>query len=246
MSELYYPELLRNKEAFPANIHFTFYERSSTKASEMKDQIHLYMPEQFGQPSTITWDSSFRGGQAVLGAVGGISSWIADKFANQGMKNMAQRINGVAQNGIPSQDLAELGMGMIPNPYLAQLFRDIDFRNFQYTFRFVPFTTADCDNIKKIITTFRKWSLPSGPQGGAGSPYLNYPGEVDVQYQFMDGENKYIHRFKRSVITGIDIDYTGAGMWTMMRNGFPTETVMNIKLSEIQIVVREDVEEQGY
>jgi hypothetical protein len=35
-------------------------------------------------------------------------------------------------------------------------------------------------------------------------------------------------------------------MWTMMRNGFPTETVMNIRLSEIQIVVREDVEGENY
>lgn len=244
--ELYYPELLRNQEAFPANIHFTFYERFSTKSSELRDQVHLYMPEQFGQPNTVTWDSSFRGGQALVGAVGGITSWIADKFRMQAMKTMGQQISGLAQNGLPSQDLAELSMGVMVNPYLAQIFRAIDFRNFQYTFRFVPFTLEDCDNIKEILTVFRKWALPSGPAGGAGSPYLNYPGEVDVQYQFMDGENKFIHRFKRSVITGIDIDYTGAGMWTMMRNGFPTETVMNVKLSEIQLVVREDVEENGY
>lgn len=74
MAELYYPDLLRNKEAFPANIHFTFYERFSTKESEMRDQIHLYMPEQFGQPNTVTWDSSFRGGQAIIGAMGGAAT----------------------------------------------------------------------------------------------------------------------------------------------------------------------------
>lgn len=135
---------------------------------------------------------------------------------------------------------------MILNPYLSQIFRGVDFRNFQYTFRFVPFTLSDCDTIKEIITIFRKWALPSGPAGGGGSPYLNYPGEVDIQYQFQDGENIYIHRFKRSVITSLDFDYTGAGMWTMMRNGFPTETVMNIALSEIQIIVREDVQDLGY
>lgn len=69
MAELYYPQLLTNKEAFPANIHFTFYERFSTQASQMRDQVHLYMPEQFGQPNTVTWDSSFRGGQAIIGAI---------------------------------------------------------------------------------------------------------------------------------------------------------------------------------
>lgn len=148
--------------------------------------------------------------------------------------------------GGPAADLAELKGGMLLNPYLSQIFRGVDFRNFQYTFRFVPYNLADCDLIKEIITIFRKWALPSGPAGGGQSFYLNYPGEVDIQYQFQDNENDYIHRFKRSVITGIDIDYTGAGMWTMMRNGFPTETVMNVKLSEIQIVVREDVESENY
>lgn len=148
--------------------------------------------------------------------------------------------------GGPAGDLASLKTGMLLNPYLAQLFRGVDFRNFQYAFRFVPYSLSDCETIKEIHTIFRKWALPSGPAGGGGSPYLNYPGEVDIQYQFQDGENEYIHRFKRSVITSIDIDYTGAGMWTMMRNGFPTETVMNISLSEIEIVVREDVEGENY
>jgi len=160
---------------------------------------------------------------------------------------VAKRIREMQNiTGGPAGDLASLKTGMLLNPYLAQLFRGVDFRNFQYTFRFVPYSMADCETIKEILTIFRKWALPSGPAGGGGSPYLNYPGEVDIQYQFQDGENEYIHRFKRSVITSIDIDYTGAGMWTMMRNGFPTETVMNISLSEIEIVVREDVEGENY
>jgi hypothetical protein len=163
-----------------------------------------------------------------------------------GVKRASQTLKEISVNGIPSGDLAELKTGVLLNPYLSQLFRGVDFRNFQYTFRFVPFTLEDCDLIKNIITIFRKWSLPAGPAGGGGSPYLEYPGEVEIQYQFQDGENRYIHRFKRSVITGLDIDYTGSGMWTMMRNGFPTETVMNVRLSEIQVVVREDVEELGY
>lgn len=52
----------------------------------------------------------------------------------------------------------------------------------------------------------------------------------------------YLHRFKRSVITELTLDYTGTGMWTMLRNGFPTETVLTITLGEIEMVVREDVD----
>lgn len=239
--ELYYPELLTNKDAFPANIHFTFYERMSTQESQMRDQVHLYMPEQFGQPNTVSWDS-FQGGQAVIGAITQGSEALGGpgNFVAKTLKTLQSIANS------PAGDLVQLKTGSLLNPYLAQLFRGVDFRNFQYTFRFVPYSLIDCSTIKNIIMIFRKWALPSGPAGGAGSPYLNYPGEVDVQYQWQDAENDYIHRFKRSVITSIDIDYTGAGMWTMMRNGFPTETVMNVTFSEIEIVVREDVEKGNF
>jgi hypothetical protein len=79
MAELYYPKLLENKEAFPANIFFTFFKRSSTQSSEPEDFIHLYMPEQFGQPNTITWDT-FKAGQQLLGAAAGIAGRIIRIF----------------------------------------------------------------------------------------------------------------------------------------------------------------------
>lgn len=82
-------------------------------------------------------------------------------------------------------------------------------------------------------------------ESGATGMYLKYPGEVDVQYQWMLENNNFIHRFKRSVIHSLDVEYTGAGMWGMMRNGFPAETVLKMQLSEIQIVVRQDVD-AGY
>lgn len=159
--ELYYPELLTNKDAFPANIHFTFYERMSTKESQMRDQVHLYMPEQFGQPNTVSWDS-FQGGQAVIGALIQGSEAIGGgtgKLVAQTLKTLQNVSNS------PAGDLAQLKTGTLLNPYLAQLFRGVNFRNFQYTFRFVPYSLNDCVNIKEILTIFRKWALPSGPAG---------------------------------------------------------------------------------
>ena len=178
------------------------------KVVNLKISSIFICPNNFGQPNTITWDSTFKAGQQLVGAMGGLTGKIADFFKSNNMKWAGQKLKEMSTNGIPTQDLGELKSGMLPNPYLSQLFRGVDFRNFQYTFRFVPFTPADCDNIKEIITVFRKWALPAGPAGGGASPYLQYPGEVDVQYQFQDGENTYIHKFKRSVITSLDIDYT--------------------------------------
>jgi hypothetical protein len=204
------------------------------------------MPENFGQPSTVSWDNSFSGGQAVLGAVSGAKEAVSDiitKMGGGGLTNWMSTIAGaVGKYTSPASDLTQLKAGMTLNPYLTQLFRNVDLRNFQFTFRLTPFSERDCDTILEIIKIFRRWSLPSGPAGGASSIYMNYPGEVEIQYQWQGGENVYLHRFKRSVITELTIDYTGAGMWTMLRNGFPTETVITMTLGEIEIVVREDVD----
>lgn len=169
-NEVYYPQLLTNKEAFPANIMFTFYERSSTTSSSAQDIVHLYMPENFGQPSTASWDHSFSGGQAVLGALGAGATAAAD---------LASRISGGRTKGVtdwiassmgalgkytaPASDLAQLKAGMTLNPYITQMFRGVDLRNFQFTFRLTPFSEGDCDTIYSIIKIFRKWALPSGP-----------------------------------------------------------------------------------
>jgi len=241
--ELYYPELLTNKEAFPANIHFSFYKRNSTLQSTLQDQVHLYLPEQFGQPTTVTWDAvSMRDkGEAAIGTT--MKALGVSGFLQTGLGKI---FGGVADITSAASDFLTLGTGYTINPYLAQIFRGVDLRSFNLVFRFTPFQLSDCDKIHEIIKIFRKWSLPAGGQWGAGAAMLEYPGEVDVRYQFMDAENPYLHRFKRAIMTKVDIEYTGAGQWTMMRNGFPTEIVMNISFAEIQIVVREDVENFNY
>ncbi len=71
MANFWYPELLQDETAFPAHMLFSFFKRDDTTSSSIQDQVHLYMPEQFGQPNTVSWDSSFKGGQAVLSALGG-------------------------------------------------------------------------------------------------------------------------------------------------------------------------------
>jgi hypothetical protein len=140
-------------------------------------------------------------------------------------------------------DLGSATTGAIVNPFLTQIFRGVNFRNFAYEFNLTPFHPEDCQTILDIVKTFRKWALPAGE---ATDWKLGYPGEVEIQYQFFGEENPWIHKFKRSVITSIDVVYTGAGQWGMMRNGFPAETVIKLTLSEIEIVTRPDVENFNY
>ena len=191
MTTYWYPELLKNQDAFPATILFTFYERGDTKISSKTDMVHLFLPENFTQPTTISWDQNFSGGKAVLNVASeGVSKAIdmLGKISKLGKKigeykNALQK-RGIAAKDLGGMDLYGLATGTVINPYIAQLFKGVSLRTFTFRFKFIPFNEQDCKKIHDIIQIFRKWSLPSGGNAGAENIYFTYPGEVVVDYLF--------------------------------------------------------------
>lgn len=261
---LYYPSNLTDTNAHPAWIQFNFFKRKSPSgadASEKDDVIHLYMPEQTSQPSTVSWTNEnfgFLGNQLATGARTFKDLPIMDALMDVG----SQTMQGAASAGdlIVTRALANAGsaaasfmggnvsaeglmgevLGKVPNPYLTAVFQGVNFRNFAFAFKFYPFSESDCDRIDEIIKTFRAHSLPKYKSNDA---FLGYPSECQISYKWQGKDNKYLHKFKRAVCTGIDVDYTAQGMFSVMRNGFPSEITVATKWSELEIVTRDDIEE---
>lgn len=256
----YYPPGLQSEDKYPAYMSFEFMERKDPTKSTLSDIVYLYMPERASQPSTVSWENEKFGfvgkhmAQSVSGVAGGnINLDAALDAAYEGAQVAAQRMGGnvgakianMLGGQVSAEGLAGEVTGQIPNPYLTMVFRGVDFRNFGYTFRFFPFKESDCKVIDDIVKTFRGFALPPG-EGSSGAGVLGYPKEVQISYKWMGEDNMWLHRFKRAVITGVDVDYTPNSMFSVMRNGFPTCIEMNLKLTEIEIVLRDDVLEKGY
>lgn len=267
-SLLRYPKTLGDLDANPAWIQFAFFERKSPKVSTVGDKIHLYMPEQVAQPSTVSWDAENFGfignalrtgaanvvnaykqkdiGALVAGAtkqaenviIGGVDLMTARGLANIGSMAVGLMGGNVSAEGL----MGEIG-GKVPNPYLTMIFRGINFRDFAFSFKFFPHSEDDCKTIDDIIKSFRANSLPN--YEGAGDVFLGYPMECEISYMWENNRNPWLHRFKRAVCTGIDVDYTSSGMFSTMRNGFPSEIVLTTKWSEIDLVTRKDVYSNG-
>jgi hypothetical protein len=247
---LIYPKTLVNEDLNPAFIQFQYYERDSIKDSNIDDIVQLYMPESVGQPSTVSWDTEKFGfvGGTMAAALRKGSMDAAGTFANASEKlrgnalanlgsSAAQLLGGkVSADGI----LGEVA-GKINNPYLTMVFRGVDFRNFAFTFRFTPFSESDCDTIDQIIKTMRSNALPPGSSASDPGPFLGYPKECAISYHWRGAENKWLHKFKKAVCTAVDVDYTSSGMFSVMRNGFPSEITVSTKWSEIELVLRDDV-----
>lgn len=248
---LTYPGNIGDEQKQPASIMFSFYERESYRKSTPSDIIHLYMPDGVSQPSTTAWDAEAFGfigatiagsrNAGVTGALGDGASRAWEGAKSNVMSKLANKMGG----NVSAEALMGETQGRIPNPYITMVFKGVDFRKFEMEFKFAPFSEKDCDTIDAIIKAFRSNSLPPGSGANKGPAFLGYPQEVEIRYLWMGKDNKWLHKFKRSVLTGVDVNYAAAGIFSTQRNGFPSNIIVSLNFSEVEIVLRDDITE-GY
>ena len=250
---LTYPKSLANTSLNPAWINFQFYDRDTSVPST---SINLPMPDSVKNPSSISWDQGDFGmiGDTAIKAVSAIGGPISMESVKSKLDAIAERAMSLAAyeglssfiskaggNSLSASDLMGASAGKIPNPYKTMLFRGVDFRSFVFTFQLVPFTEDDCDLIYNIIQKFREHSYPDFANDNM---FFTYPDECKITYMWENGENKWLNAFKRSVCTGVDIDFTPRGQWSSLRNGFPNVVEISTRWSEVEVIVKKDITEQ--
>lgn len=251
-----YPSNLSDGDGalFPSWIEFKSFERKLINADTEADTYRFYMPENVTNPNTVSWEQgqlNVMAGAAAVGgsAVSGVSGAVgkaADNGAGAGVTSLnnkfkaASTITGIVRTAATgSSGILSNATKSTLNPYLTMLFRGVDFRTFEFTFKIYPHSEKDCNMIRDMINSLRIASLPK-----VKGPIYQFPNEFEIRYKYGKQDNPYLPRFKRCVITKMDTNFTGAGQFITMRNGFPSEIVLNLQFSEIEIVQREDVEQR--
>lgn len=252
MKPIIFPRNLNNPDLNPGFISFQYYTKELGNLLP-KENICLSMPEEISQPSTVSWDNEKFGmagetlvqGLKQMSSAGDNTQSISElmsatkaRMIGGAQTNIAKNLVGVLGSGASSEGIMGEVSGKIPNPYVTAIFRGVNFRNFDFVFRFTPLSIEDCDRIDQIIKIMRKNALP-GLKGN--NTFLTYPHECEITYCWKGKQNKWLNRFKRAACTKIDINYTGTGAFTAHRNGFPSQIVLTTSWSELEIVTREDV-----
>lgn len=256
MANLMYPRDLQKPDRFPAWINFAFYDRYGVDGRTPAEKIDLYMPETVENPSTVRWDTENFGfvGAAIAERMGnvrggnlmpstsdltGLATRGGELALARGLANTGSFAASLMGGSVTAEGLMGEVAGKIPNPFLTMVFKGLDFRTFSFVFKFYPFSEDDCNLIYDIIKTFRKNIVPAKDAGGA---FLKYPMECDITYKWMGKNNPWLHRFKPAHCTAFDVNYTSTGMFSVMRNGFPSEITVSTKWSERELVTREYIE----
>ena len=176
----------------------------------------------------------------VTTAAGGLSG--IQGFATRKLASSA--IGIIGGNITPSQLLART-TGEILNPNLELLFDGPTLRTFRFQFKMVPRSEDEGKQIKKIIRAFKEYMAPRVEGTSIKDTFLRTPSVFELTYKQGSEDHSYLHKFKQCFLESINVDYTGAGVYSTYDDGTPVAMIMDLSFKEIEPVYDVDQNEEG-
>jgi Tail-tube assembly protein len=164
------------------------------------------------------------------------------------LKNVATGVDDIS--GLNFTNTASFATRMVINNHLEVIFNGIDFRQFNFTFRFTPESEEEALNVDNIIRAFKFYAAPEILTGWAGRFWI-YPAEFDIQYYANGKENLFLNKISTCALTNMQVNYTPTGHWSAFRShsrlqGAPSVcTDITLQFTELELITKKRVLE-GY
>lgn len=221
----------------------------------LRDAVALYMS---GTPSTqysAQWADQDLGLIAGLTQQMGGSTDIASGAMNLIRSGAGSTAAALLQQNTKNDLIGDIGgaasasAGVVVNPFKAQLFKSMGFRQFAYEYTFLPKNLPEYNSIKEIIKTFKKYMHP---KLGKEKFIMSYPAEFTIAYYFRENPNDDLYRISNCALTNLSIDYGGGSDFTSFKSvdgssgGIPTEINLKLQFTELEILSRERIEDENF
>ena len=236
--------------------------RASGKLKRTTDSIALYLPNNIQANYGANYKKSETGLAGVIGAdligsrnVGDLLSRIGTEGTFNTIRDALIDTLGVKATtavadlvtGGDLEGVVRKGTSRALNPALEAIFQNVDFRTFNYSFRFIPRSENELKQIDAIIKLFKFHMLPERVQGQKIGTHLIFPSEFDIQYMYQDQENRWYPFVTGCVLEKMDVSYGPGGESQHIRpidgSPAPTEINMNLQFSETEIMTKEKIVE---
>jgi hypothetical protein len=137
-------------------------------------------------------------------------------------------------------DATEQSLGLAYNPNLTLILGGPRLRTHQFSWFLAAKNYEESKAIKEIINELRKAMLPSSVDGFI----YKYPNYALIR---IHPENDFLYKFKPCVISGLSVNYAGAGYPSFMPgkdagNHPPTIIELTIAFQEVETIIRENIE----
>lgn len=218
------------------------------KTQRISDVITLAIQNRPSVAYGVEWRTEELG--TLMGVLGGGSS-AADtsNLASNMSSDIARRlmetaatIPGALNTNNRVQNLMEAGTKRVANPFREVLFKSVGFREFEYTYRFMPKSENESQLVNNIIKTFKIHMHPELVPSGL---YYIYPSDFDIVYYYKGKENKWLNKISTCALTDMRVDYGGQNSYSTFKSGAPVEINLTLRFKELETLTKERIAE-GY
>jgi hypothetical protein len=215
------------------------------KTARLNDVITLHMQE---RPS-VSYGINYQ--DKDLGILGGFLG--AD---NDASGSISPTMTGLSQSlalqiaKIPSilpglgsiTDIVQLGAKVKTNPFREVFFEGVDYRKFNFKYKFMPKNENESNAVYNIINKFKEHMHPELAAGGA---FFLYPSEFEIAYYHNNKENTYFNKIATCALTDMSVEYGGEQL-SSFKNGSPTEINLTLSFRELELITKETIRDKGY
>ena len=180
---------------------------------------------------------------ADAGGVDGIKD-IATKF-------FTSKAVGALGGNVSVNQLLARQSGEIFNPNMELLFNGPTLRSFRFSFKMTPRSSAEAEQIKLIIRSFKRNMAPktaesAGKSGSRGNLFLKSPNIFELRYRSGNQDHPFLHKFKQCFLTDVSVNYTGEGVYATYEDATPVSMILDLSFKELEPVYDVDYDsEQG-
>jgi hypothetical protein len=218
--------------------------------------VYLYMPQDVATTYSVSYDTIDNGLLRNAGVLATDDSGVdylesIKRLGGAAAKQIGGSVLSKALSIATQTEEESMGKALLKsvnlakNPHQEQIFTNVEFRSFPFTFKFNPRAESECKSVVDIIRVFKRNMLPS-MQENEVQRFWNYPNEF--QLEFLKGENEpneHLFKFGKCALTSVSCNYTAAGVWAAYRNGHPVDVDLSLEFTELEVLSQEKID-QGY
>ena len=216
----------------------------------IRDSIVLYMPDNVKVDYVSNYDA------AEVGMLTGVLASFADIMkGKQGWGDAGKGLGAQTSKLVESLlDFGSLGTaagaaaklqrttGIAPAPMQEMIFKGIDYRKYDYSFKMTPRNRKEAREVNDIVDTFTYHMLPEKLGQGSALAF-RVPSEFSIRYMYRGMENNYLNQIALSALTNMTVSYGGEEKFATYRKDEhgapPVTTNVTLSFQELEFVDRQ-------
>jgi hypothetical protein len=225
--------------SYSFNLNFYQYSRStllSVGTPSPLGSLTLPIPNNLGDTYSVAYGeeslgTALGGGAnalAGIGATGDLFGGIGEALGAMGTGGVANALGGAAGG------LLSAFAGVAANPFMTVLFKNPNYKTYEFSWRLFARSNVEAAELAKIITSIRYHMLPDADPSSGGA-VLSYPSLVKCR---INAASQELYPFKYAVIKDATFNYAPDGAPSFHKDGRPTAVDVKISLQEVEYFLK--------